>query len=685
MNWVLPAGVVTLLVLPVVQSILADETRGWLPIIARALVRASVRAVPSDAQDRYLEEWLADLDTISDRPLSGLAFALQVRWTAKRLTESLKAPVSQMSEEILEAGSRQFLQDASRPLRLPATNLLTSVEQLAQKLVGEQGDTAHAALRSTRRMSRLLDDLLFLHGTQSTPQLGSADLGKILDAATTEIAPLAVDHEIRVEAETAVVFSVPADLHQLTLNLLRNAVAHTPAGTQIDARTRSIGENAVLVVEDNGPGIPPELQQRVFERFVRGGGDGGRGSGLGLTVVRAVAESHGGYVILEPRRGPNGEAAKGTRVVVRIPVMQRQRAALSLLSGGSDTPAADTDVLIKSEREFIADASHELRTPLTTILANLELLSEELEGEPLELVDAALRTTRQIRQVVGTMLTLARADAKRVQRFRATDLGSILSEASSEVESLDTSHDIHVKAEPTTVMGVRDDLGQLVLNLLRNAVEHTPAGTSVRASTSTIGCNAVLVVEDNGPGLPPQLAPRVFDRFVRGCDRGAGLGLALVQAVAESHGGIATLESAREVESITGARFVIRIPLADDPERNGPDDGRLCPRCGGLLTITDVDTSRTVECDRCGRTSHEVLARRAREIARGRRVTLDVANSCWRHPRWFAVPFVLYVGSLAVGIVGLVIPTTLMAVAGFAVSAILGGGLTCATVVRAAG
>ena len=72
----------------------------------------------------------------------------------------------------------------------------------------------------------------------------------------------------------------------------------------------------MLIVADNGPGIPPELQQRVFERFVRGGRDGGRGSGLGLAIVRAVAESHGGTVEMQPP--PQGT---GTRFVIRIPAV----------------------------------------------------------------------------------------------------------------------------------------------------------------------------------------------------------------------------------------------------------------------------------------------------------------------------------------------------------------------------
>jgi two-component system, OmpR family, sensor kinase len=110
------------------------------------------------------------------------------------------------------------------------------------------------------------------------------------------------------------VSGVRDELHRLILNLLENAVRHTPPGTLVRATTRADGDEAVLTVEDNGPGIPPALGQRVFERFVRGGRDGGRGSGLGLAIVRSVAQSHDGTVTLgTPENGI------GTRFEIRLP------------------------------------------------------------------------------------------------------------------------------------------------------------------------------------------------------------------------------------------------------------------------------------------------------------------------------------------------------------------------------
>jgi signal transduction histidine kinase len=216
--------------------------------------------------------------------------------------------------------------------------------------------------------------------------------------------------------------------------------------------------------------------------------------------------------------------------------------------------------MLDRQREFVADASHELRTPLTSVLANLELLTEELAGEQAETAQAALRSTRRMRRLVGDLLLLARADARRVQPRRSTDLSEVLIEAASELGPMAEQHELSIAASPVTVLGVEDELHRLVLNLLENAVRHTPPGTRVSASVGAPDGEAVLTVEDNGPGIPPELAKRVFERFVRGGrdgGRGSGLGLAIVRAVAQSHGGTVALE---RPEPGPGTRFVIRIP-----------------------------------------------------------------------------------------------------------------------------
>jgi signal transduction histidine kinase len=228
--------------------------------------------------------------------------------------------------------------------------------------------------------------------------------------------------------------------------------------------------------------------------------------------------------------------------------------------GALDSARSDTQMMLERQREFVADASHELRTPLTSVLANLELLTEELAGEQAETAEAALRSTRRMRRLVGDLLLLARADARRVQPRRPTDLAEVLIEATSELGPMAEGHEVSIDAGPAVVQGVRDELHRLVLNLLENAVRHTPPGTAVRASSRTVDGEAVVTVQDEGPGIPPDLRLRVFERFVRGRrdgGRGSGLGLAIVRSVAQSHGGTVTLD---EPEPGHGTRFTIRIP-----------------------------------------------------------------------------------------------------------------------------
>jgi two-component system OmpR family sensor kinase len=231
--------------------------------------------------------------------------------------------------------------------------------------------------------------------------------------------------------------------------------------------------------------------------------------------------------------------------------------------GALDSARSETETMLTRQREFVADASHELRTPLTSVLANLELLAEELQGEQAETAQAALRSTRRMRRLVGDLLLLARADAKRIQPRRPTDLGDVLTEAAAELGPMADHHELSIDAGQVVIPAARDEVHRLVLNLLENALRHTPPGTHVLASTSSEDGSAKVIVEDDGPGISPELERRVFERFVRGGGdggRGSGLGLAIVRAVAESHGGTVDL---RPPESGRGTKFVVRLPLLD--------------------------------------------------------------------------------------------------------------------------
>ncbi|HMD52103.1 MAG TPA: HAMP domain-containing sensor histidine kinase, partial [Solirubrobacteraceae bacterium] len=205
----------------------------------------------------------------------------------------------------------------------------------------------------------------------------------------------------------------------------------------------------------------------------------------------------------------------------------------------------------------------------TSVLANLEPLAESLRGEDGEAARSALRSSQRMRRLVADLLLLARSDAARVVAREPCDLARIVVEAAAELGPVSGEHQISLDVHPASTMGVRDELHRVVINLLENALRHTPAGTEIRVSTATREGVAELVVEDDGPGVPPDLAPSLFERFVRGAgDRGGsfGLGLAIVQAVAQSHGGSVTLE---QREDHPGARFVVRLPACSDLDDDG--------------------------------------------------------------------------------------------------------------------
>jgi two-component system OmpR family sensor kinase len=226
-----------------------------------------------------------------------------------------------------------------------------------------------------------------------------------------------------------------------------------------------------------------------------------------------------------------------------------------------ESSRAEREAALMRQRQFVADASHELRTPLTSVLANLELLAEVLEGERGEAARSALRSTQRMRRLVGDLLLLARADARREVPHAPTDLGRVLLDVAAELGPVAGDHELSVDANPAMVAGAADELHRLALNLIQNAFQHTPSGTRVHASVTHDGERVRLTVSDDGPGVAPELRPEIFDRFVRAeGDRGGsvGLGLSIVRAVARSHGGDVALESPPE----GGARFVVTLPAS---------------------------------------------------------------------------------------------------------------------------
>ncbi len=284
--------------------------------------------------------------------------------------------------------------------------------------------------------------------------------------------------------------------------------------------------------------------------------------------------------------------------------------------GALDASRTRTESLLERQREFVADASHELRTPLTSVLANLELLTEELSGEQAETAGGAGRAPGGRRRRGGDRRRRARADASRSAPHQPTELAQVLVDAAAELGPMAAHHELSIEAHPARVTGARDELHRVFLNLLENAIRHTPPGTRVRAATGIEHDAAKIVVEDSGPGIDAELSPYVFERFVRGGrdgGRGSGLGLAIVRSVAESHGGNVTLErSSLGTPLSPGTRFVIRLPVTGAAEEAGPGAGSAegKPAADGGAVSAAALTGGAASPDQTSTTTGRTIGRR---------------------------------------------------------------------------
>ena len=228
-------------------------------------------------------------------------------------------------------------------------------------------------------------------------------------------------------------------------------------------------------------------------------------------------------------------------------------------------------------RRFAADASHELRTPLTSIQGYAELWrAGGLRGEA-ELADAMRRMEQEAHRMgalVEDLLLLARLDQRRPLEREPLRLDEITADGVRDARAVEPDRPIELAAEAVVVEGDEQRLRQVIGNLLSNARVHTPPGAPVRVSVRAVDGVARLEVADEGPGLEADVAARVFERFYRAdasrarAAGGTGLGLSIVAAVAEAHGGRASVAS----EPGRGSRFVIDLPLAGGASP-APEDG----------------------------------------------------------------------------------------------------------------
>ena len=231
-------------------------------------------------------------------------------------------------------------------------------------------------------------------------------------------------------------------------------------------------------------------------------------------------------------------------------------------------------------RQFVADASHELRTPLAGIRGYAELAQRSEDASPPEVVHALRRIeseSARMTTLVEDLLLLARLDSGRPMERETVDLSLLVIERVGDAHVAGPEHrwQLELPDEPVTVAGDTQRLHQVLANLLNNARTHTPPGTTVTTSvTVSPQHDAVLSVVDNGPGIPPELLPKVFDRFARGDSSrsraagSTGLGLAIVSAVVSGHHGSVSVESRPGRTA-----FIVRLPGANGGQTSLKDPG----------------------------------------------------------------------------------------------------------------
>jgi len=245
-------------------------------------------------------------------------------------------------------------------------------------------------------------------------------------------------------------------------------------------------------------------------------------------------------------------------------------------------------------RRFFADASHELRTPLASLRANAQLYQQgalQDSDDVDEVMDRIVLETRRMGRLVDDMLRLARLGQHPGQSQEPVDVTAVITGCAERARIADPARTWQARiAAGLTVTGDQELLRRAIDNLIMNVLVHTPAGTAGSISAAARGDRVTIEVSDDGPGVPPEHLPHIFERFYRAArvpgSSGSGLGLAIVAEVASAHGGSAQAAPAEP----HGLRVTLSMPVR--PVRAGP---RAAPglaatagQATGPVTVTSV-------------------------------------------------------------------------------------------------
>jgi heavy metal sensor kinase len=288
-------------------------------------------------------------------------------------------------------------------------------------------------------------------------------------------------------------------------------------------------------------------------------------------VSLAVA---GGYWLMRRSLQPvdeitrRAEGITSTNLSERLPVIctgdELERLSISL-----NRMIERLDEAFQHINRFSADASHELRTPLTILQLELEGIAQSHRGESGlgDHIGSALEETHRMSRIVESLLAISRLDAGEVKMEKVhIDLGDLVASTASEMALLADEKAIRLRTLGTTGVCVEGDktrLQQVIVNLIDNAIKYTHEGGRVEVSVGREETVAVLEVSDNGPGIPADCLPHVFERFYRAdkarsrASGGAGLGLSIVKAICAAHAAEVTVSS----QPGQGTCFRVELPL----------------------------------------------------------------------------------------------------------------------------
>ncbi len=286
---------------------------------------------------------------------------------------------------------------------------------------------------------------------------------------------------------------------------------------------------------------------------------------LGLRPLRdmeATAESIAAGNLTERVPGENDTTEVGRLARTLNVMLTRIESAFSARVASERRLRASEQRL----RRFVADASHELRTPIAAVSAYAELFGRGAseQKEDLERLMGGIRTeTNRMEHLVADLLLLARLDEGRPMEQRSVDLVALCAEAVHTASTVGPDWPLTFTAsQPIEIMGDATSLRQVIDNLLGNVRAHTPAGTSARVIVAKEEDGAVITVADDGPGMEPDEAAHIFERFYRSdpsrsrVHGGAGLGLSIVGAIVANHGGTVAAQG----RTGSGTTFTVHLP-----------------------------------------------------------------------------------------------------------------------------